>query len=36
MTANEIVLWFSIIVIVLVIIWAILMIRAYDKAANRK
>ena len=31
MVANDIVLWFSIIVIGLVVIWAVWMIRAYDK-----
>ena len=31
MEANSIVLWFSIIVIALVALWAILMIRAYNK-----
>ncbi len=36
MTANDIVLWFSIVVVVLVVIWAILMIRAYNKASNGK
>ncbi len=36
MTANDIVLWFSVIVIVVVAIWAILMIREYNKASNRK
>jgi hypothetical protein len=35
MVANDIVLWFSIIVIVLVAIWAILMIRAYNKASKK-
>lgn len=34
MVANDIVLWFSVIVIVLVAIWAILMIRAYDRAGK--
>ncbi len=34
MVANDIVLWFSIIVIVLVALWAILMIRAYNKASR--
>jgi hypothetical protein len=32
MAANDIVLWFSVIVIALVVLWALLMIRAYDKA----
>jgi len=36
MTANDIVLWFSIVVVVLVAIWAILMIRAYNKANDSK
>jgi predicted nucleic acid-binding Zn ribbon protein len=31
MDANDIILWFSIVVIALVILWAVLMIRAYDK-----
>ena len=31
MVANDIVLWFSIVVIVLVALWALLMIRAYNK-----
>jgi hypothetical protein len=31
MGANDIVLWFSIIVIVLVALWAILVIRAYNR-----
>jgi len=31
MEANDVVFWFSIIVSVLVVIWAILMIRAYNK-----
>ncbi len=35
MVANDIVLWFSIIVIVLVALWAILMIRAYNKAGEK-
>ena len=34
MVANDIVLWFSVVVIVLVAIWAILMIRAYNKASR--
>lgn len=34
MEANDIVLWFSVVVIVLVAIWAILMIRAYNKAGK--
>lgn len=34
MVANDIVLWFSVIVIVLVAIWAILMIRAYNRAGK--
>lgn len=34
MVANDIVLWFSVIVIVLVALWAILMIRAYNKASR--
>lgn len=34
MVANDIVLWFSIVVIVFVAIWAILMIRAYNKAGK--
>lgn len=36
MTANDIVLWFSIVVIALVAVWAILMIRAYNRASNGK
>ena len=35
MVANDIVLWFSVIVIVLVALWAILMIRAYNKAGKK-
>ena len=31
MVANEIVLWFSIIVVALVVIWAVTVIRAYNK-----
>jgi len=31
MEANEIVLWFSVVVIALVVLWAVLMIRAYDR-----
>jgi hypothetical protein len=31
MVANDIVLWFSVIVIALVALWALLMIRAYNK-----
>jgi len=31
MVANEIVLWFSIVVIALVILWAVMVIRAYNK-----
>lgn len=31
MTANEIVFWFSVVVIALVALWAIAMIRAYNK-----
>jgi hypothetical protein len=31
MDANNIVFWFSIIVSVLVVIWAIVVIRAYDQ-----
>ena len=34
MVANDIVLWFSVIVMVLVALWAILMIRAYNKASR--
>jgi hypothetical protein len=34
MVANDIVLWFSIIVIGLVALWAILMIRAYNKVGK--
>jgi len=34
MAANDIVLWFSVVVIALVAIWAILMIRAYNKASD--
>jgi hypothetical protein len=34
MEGNDIVLWFSVVVIALVAIWAILMIRAYNKASN--
>lgn len=36
MDANSIVLWFSVIVIVLVALWAILMIRAYDKVEKNE
>lgn len=31
MEANEIVLWFSVVVIALVVLWAVVMIRAYDR-----
>ncbi len=31
MTANEIVFWFSVVVIALVALWAVAMIRAYNK-----
>jgi hypothetical protein len=31
MVANDIVLWFSVVVIALVALWAVLMIRAYNK-----
>ena len=34
MEGNDIVLWFSVVVIALVAIWAILMIRAYNEASN--
>jgi len=34
MVANDIVLWFSVIVIAFVAIWAVLMIRAYNKASR--
>ncbi len=34
MVANDIVLWFSVIVIALVALWAVLMIRAYNKASR--
>ena len=34
MKANNIVLWFSIIVSICVTIWAIFMIRAYNKNQN--
>ena len=34
MVANDIVLWFSVIVIALVAVWAILMIRAYNRASK--
>ncbi len=34
MAGNDIVFWFSVIVIVLVALWAILMIRAYNKASR--
>ncbi len=36
MEANDIVLWFSIIVISLVTLWAILMIRAYNRAGKNE
>ena len=36
MDANSIVLWFSVIVIVFVALWAILMIRAYDKVEKNE
>ncbi len=35
MEANEIVFWFSIVVVVFVAIWAVLMIRAYNKAGKK-
>ena len=31
MDANEIVLWFSVVVSVCVVIWAVVVIRAYNK-----
>ena len=31
MVANDIVLWFSVVVIALVTLWAVLVIRAYNK-----
>jgi hypothetical protein len=34
MVANDIVLWFSVIVIALVALWAVLMIRAYNKVGK--
>ncbi len=34
MVANDIVLWFSVIVITLVALWAIIMIRAYNKVGR--
>ena len=34
MEANDIVFWFSIAVMVLVALWAVLMIRAYNKASR--
>ncbi len=34
MVANDIVFWFSVIVIVLVVIWATLMIKAYNKVSK--
>ena len=34
MVANDIVLWFSVIVIAMVALWAFLMIRAYNKASK--
>lgn len=34
MVANDIVLWFSVVVIALVAVWAILMIRAYNRASK--
>lgn len=34
MVANDIVFWFSIIVISLVALWAILMIRAYNRVSK--
>lgn len=34
MVANDIILWFSVIVIALVALWAIIMIRAYNKASK--
>lgn len=36
MVANDIVLWFSVVVIALVAIWAILMIRAYNRASRNE
>ena len=34
MVANDIVVWFSVIVIVLVALWAMLMIRAYNNVGK--
>ncbi len=34
MMADDVILWFSVIVIVLVALWAVLMIRAYNKATR--
>jgi len=34
MVANDIVLWFSVVVIALVALWALLMIRAYNKVGK--
>lgn len=31
MEANEIIIWFSVFVSICVVIWAVLVIRAYDK-----
>lgn len=36
MVANDIVLWFSVAVIVLVSLWAIVVIRAYNKIGKNK
>lgn len=36
MTANDIVFWFSVVVIGFVALWAILMIRAYNKATRNE
>lgn len=34
MEANDIVFWFSVVVIGLVALWAVLMIRAYNRAGK--
>ncbi len=34
MVANDIVLWFSVVVIALVGLWAVLMIRAYNRVGK--
>lgn len=35
MIANDIVLWFSIIVVVLVVIWAVVVIRTYNNIGKK-